>query len=64
MVPSPRLVSRALPLSAVDLAAAALCYEFVNPAVGVLLGVAGVLLLGCVLVRLYRIATQRAPARH
>ncbi|WP_193767607.1 hypothetical protein [Halorientalis pallida] len=64
MAPSPRPALRALPLSAVDLAVAAACYEFVSPAIGVLLGVVGVLVLGVVLVRLYRAASQRAPARH
>jgi hypothetical protein len=55
---------RALPLSAVDLVAAAALYEFVSPAIGVLLAVVGALVLGVVLVRLYRVASQRVPARH
>ncbi|SDF29524.1 hypothetical protein SAMN05216218_10592 [Halorientalis regularis] len=64
MAPSPRPALRALPLSAVDLAVAAAVYEFVSPAIGVLLGVVGVLVLGVVVVRLYRVASQRVPARH
>ncbi|WP_424017031.1 hypothetical protein ACOZ4N_14250 [Halorientalis pallida] len=55
---------RALPLSVVDLAVAAAVYEFVSPAIGVLLGVVGALVLGVVLVRLYHVASQRVPARH
>jgi hypothetical protein len=64
MPPSPHHALRALPLSVIDFAAAAVLYEFVSPAVGVLLGVVGALLLGCVLVRLYRAASRRVPARH
>ncbi len=61
-LPDPAL--RALPLSAVDFVAAAAVYEFVNPAFGVLLGVVGALVFGCVIVRLYRVASRRVPARH
>ncbi|WP_299268848.1 hypothetical protein [Halorientalis sp.] len=55
---------RALPLSALDVAVAAAVYEFFSPAIGLLLGVVGALVFGCVLVRLYRVAARRVPLRH
>ncbi|WP_336001219.1 hypothetical protein [Halorientalis halophila] len=55
---------RALPLAALDFAAAAALYRFVSPELGVVLALVGVLVIASVAGALYRDLRRRGPTRY